>query len=51
MLGREVVLRMKTPAGDVQEIRGRVGVDNHQYTLVLEIPNLGRPSSSSRATH
>jgi hypothetical protein len=41
MLGREVVLRMKTPAGDVQDIRGRIGVDNHHYALDLEIPNLG----------
>jgi hypothetical protein len=41
MLGREVVVRIKTPSGDVQDIRGRVGVDDRDYTLELEIPDWG----------
>jgi hypothetical protein len=41
MLGREVVVRIKTPSGDVQDIRGLVGVDDRGYTLELEIPNRG----------
>jgi hypothetical protein len=41
MPGREVVIRLKTPSGDVRDIRGHVVTGNSQYTLELEIPNLG----------
>jgi hypothetical protein len=41
MLGREVVVRLKTPAGDVRDIRGSVSTDDRGYALDLEIPNLG----------
>ena len=41
MPGREVVVRMKTPSGDVQDIRGSVSTEDRGYALDLEIPNLG----------
>jgi hypothetical protein len=41
MPGREVVVRLKTPSGDVRDIRGHVVTGDRQYTLELEIPNLG----------
>src|ERR1700674_980291 len=43
MPGREVVIRLKTPSGDVRDIRGHVVTGDPQYTLELEIPNLGLP--------
>jgi hypothetical protein len=41
MPGREVVVRMKTPSGEVQDIRSTVSTEDRGYALVLEIPNLG----------
>ena len=35
------MVRLKTPSGDVQDIRGHVMTGDRQYTLELEIPNLG----------
>jgi len=41
MPGREIVVRLKTPSGDVRDIHGHVVTGDRQYTLELEIPNLG----------
>jgi len=37
----EVAIRVKTPSGEVRDIRGHVLTGDRQYTLELEIPNVG----------
>jgi len=41
MPGMEVAIRVKTPSGEVRDIRGHVLTGDRQYTLELEIPNVG----------